>query len=101
MKPFLLLSTRPEDAAADGELAAFRHFGGLGVNDLERIRLEAHERTSPTWLRLSKLMNARLAELRAQNDAHLPTERTADLRGRIAMLKELLSLGDEPRKPTD
>lgn len=41
MKPFLLLSTRPEDAAADGELAAFRHFGGLGVNDLERIRLEA------------------------------------------------------------
>lgn len=41
MKPFLLLSTRPENAAADGELAAFRHFGGLGVNDLERIRLEA------------------------------------------------------------
>jgi len=41
VKPFLLLSTRPEDAAADGELAAFRHFGGLGVNDLERIRLEA------------------------------------------------------------
>ena len=41
MRPFLLLSTRPEDAAADGEYAAFRHFGGLGVNDLERIRLEA------------------------------------------------------------
>ena len=41
MKPFLLLSTRPEDAAADGELAAFRHFGGLGVTELERIRLEA------------------------------------------------------------
>jgi len=41
VRPFLLLSTRPEDAAADGELAAFRHFGGLGVNDIERIRLEA------------------------------------------------------------
>ena len=41
MRPFLLLSTRPEDAAADGELAAFRHFGGLGVNDIGRIPLAA------------------------------------------------------------
>lgn len=66
-----------------------------------RFELAGHERTSPVWLRLSKHMEARLSELRAMNDAHLPAERTADIRGRIAMLKELLSLGDEPRKPTD
>ena len=67
----------------------------------QRFELAGHERTSPVWLRLSKHMESRMAELRAQNDAHLPPERTADLRGRIAMLKELLSLGAEPRKPTD
>ena len=41
MKPFLLISTRPEDAAADGEYAQFRRYGGLGIGDLVRHRLEA------------------------------------------------------------
>ncbi|MBC7291294.1 MAG: glutamine amidotransferase [Actinotalea sp.] len=41
MKPFLLLATRAEDAAADGEYAAFRRFGGLGEDQLHRVRLEA------------------------------------------------------------
>lgn len=40
MKPFLLLSSRAEDVAADGEEAAFRRFGGLRADDLERVRME-------------------------------------------------------------
>lgn len=66
-----------------------------------RFALAGHERTHPLWARLAQHMEDRLANLRAMNDAHLPPERTADIRGRIAMLKELLSLGDEPRTPTD
>lgn len=41
MKPFLLLATRAEDEAADGEYAAFLEAGGLEPRELERIRLEA------------------------------------------------------------
>jgi GMP synthase (glutamine-hydrolysing) len=41
VKPFLLLGTRPEDAAADGELAAVQRFGGLAQDELVRVRLEA------------------------------------------------------------
>jgi GMP synthase (glutamine-hydrolysing) len=40
MKPFLLLSSRAEDVAADGEHAAFLRFGGLRDGELERIRME-------------------------------------------------------------
>jgi GMP synthase (glutamine-hydrolysing) len=40
MKPFLLLATRAQDAAADNEYAAFLDFSGLGERDLRRIRLE-------------------------------------------------------------
>ncbi|HMO11571.1 MAG TPA: glutamine amidotransferase [Actinotalea sp.] len=41
MKPFLLIGTRPEDAAADGELDAVLRFGGLDASTLVRVRLEA------------------------------------------------------------
>ena len=40
MKPFLLLSTRAEDLAADGEYAAFLALTGLPADKLRRIRLE-------------------------------------------------------------
>ena len=40
MKPFLLLATRPEDAAADNEYEAFLRFAGLAERDLRRERLE-------------------------------------------------------------
>lgn len=40
MKPFLLLATRAEDAAADNEYDAFLRFSGLGERDLHRHRLE-------------------------------------------------------------
>jgi GMP synthase (glutamine-hydrolysing) len=40
MKPFLLLATRAEDVAADGEYEAFLRFGGLRESELQRVRLE-------------------------------------------------------------
>ncbi|TQS39823.1 glutamine amidotransferase [Cryptosporangium phraense] len=40
MKPFLLLATRAEDAAADEEYEAFLRFSGLDERDLRRHRLE-------------------------------------------------------------
>ena len=40
MKPFLLLGTRAEDAAADNEYNSFLAFSGLGEGDLRRVRLE-------------------------------------------------------------
>lgn len=65
----------------------------------DRFKLEPHDRMNPLWLRLEKHMRHRLGELRATNDASVPPERTENLRGRIAQLKELLALADEPAKP--
>lgn len=39
-RPFLLLSTRPEDDAAEGEREAVERFGGLGPDDLVQFRVE-------------------------------------------------------------
>ena len=41
MKPFLLLSCRPEDAAAEGERLSVLHFSGLPDDMLHQIRVEA------------------------------------------------------------
>jgi GMP synthase (glutamine-hydrolysing) len=41
VRPFLLLSSRAEDVAADGEYAAFLRFSGLPPERLHRIRMEA------------------------------------------------------------
>lgn len=41
VKPFLLLATRADDEAADGEYDAFLRWGGLEERDLHRVRLEA------------------------------------------------------------
>jgi GMP synthase (glutamine-hydrolysing) len=40
MKPFVLLATRAEDPAADGEYGSFLRYGGLKPEELLRIRLE-------------------------------------------------------------
>ena len=40
MKPFLLVSTRPEDEAIEAEYRAFRTTSGLAVEDLEQVRLD-------------------------------------------------------------
>jgi len=41
MKPFVLLASRAEDDAADGEYAGFLQHGGLEPDELVRVRLEA------------------------------------------------------------
>ncbi len=41
VKPFVLLATRAEDAAADGEYEALLRYGGLTPDQLLRVRLEA------------------------------------------------------------
>ena len=41
MKPFLLLASRPEDAAADDEYLAYLRYTGLAEAQLVRIRMEA------------------------------------------------------------
>ncbi|TDK26516.1 glutamine amidotransferase [Arthrobacter crusticola] len=40
MKPFLLLATRADDAAAEGEYQGFLRFGGLAPDELHRVRVE-------------------------------------------------------------
>ncbi|HZK06165.1 MAG TPA: glutamine amidotransferase [Actinomycetaceae bacterium] len=42
MKPYLLISTRPEDHLADQEREAFARFGGLDDSELVQLRLEKH-----------------------------------------------------------
>ena len=41
MKPFLLLASRAEDAAAEDEYEAYLRYGGLEPSQLRRIRMEA------------------------------------------------------------
>lgn len=41
MKPFLLLASRAEDAAAEEEYEAYLTYGGLTPSQLRRVRLEA------------------------------------------------------------
>jgi GMP synthase (glutamine-hydrolysing) len=41
VRPFLLLSSRAEDVAAEGEYAAFLRFSGLPPERLRRVRMEA------------------------------------------------------------
>jgi GMP synthase (glutamine-hydrolysing) len=41
MRPFLLLASRAEDVAADGELDAVLRFSGLREDQLHRVRMEA------------------------------------------------------------
>jgi len=65
----------------------------------ERFKLAPQDRTNPLWIKLERHMQQVLAELRLMNDSTLPMERTEKLRGRIAQLKELLALADEPKPP--
>lgn len=57
--------------------------------------LTADERMTPVWRKLVKHMEAKLDELRQSNDGDYGEVTTAKLRGRIAMLKELIALDNE------
>jgi len=57
-----------------------------------------HERQSAVWQKLKPYLDTRLETLRRQNDGQLTPEQTAKLRGRIAEVKAILSLGtDKPQ----
>lgn len=65
----------------------------------ERFKLSPLEARTPLWIALSGHLEHRLALLRAQNDSmSLSEAKTAELRGRIAELKGLLTI-DQPDRP--
>jgi hypothetical protein len=51
-----------------------------------------HDFTTPTWRRLTQLLEARLQELREANDRPIAIEKTALIRGQISAIKDLLDL---------
>ena len=55
--------------------------------------LTQHELQDPVWLKLKAHLEDRLFDLRKQNDADLTQDQTVKLRGRIAEVKKILSLG--------
>jgi len=60
------------------------------------------EPKSPTWKAVEAYANERLNRLRLQNDsAALDQVETANIRGRIAALKELLALTQAPADVAD
>lgn len=59
------------------------------------MTLTDREKLTPLWAALEGHLKARLATLRAKNDAPMSEAETAVLRGRIAEVKAFLSLGDE------
>lgn len=56
------------------------------------FKLTEAERLSPVWARVKQILEERIAQHRIANDAGLPPEATAKLRGRISELKALLKL---------
>ena len=67
----------------------------------ERFKLSTLEARTPLWLALSGHLEHRLALLRAQNDSmSLGEAKTAELRGRIAEIKGLLTI-ERPDRPQD
>lgn len=61
------------------------------MNDFTLTQSDKH---SPLWARLKKHLDAELAIAREQNDSPLDADKTAALRGRIRLAKELIALGD-------
>ena len=74
----------------------------LMQND-EAFKLTNDERHSAVWKKIKDHISARIAENRRKNDCDLSQEDTAKVRGRIAELLYLESLGieDEPEKFAD
>lgn len=56
--------------------------------------LSTDEKNSPIWQKLKEEFSRRLIQLREENDRPLTEVETAKVRGRIAELKRIVSLGD-------
>lgn len=63
---------------------------GIGLND--------HQLSSDVWQLVEIYCEARLAELRAQNDVSRSLEVTEKLRGRIAEIKQFQRAGRPPAR---
>lgn len=60
------------------------------------------ERGSSVWQKIEKRLKEELESLRRKNDGNLPEIATARLRGQIAAVKDLLSIGtDKPTMPKE
>lgn len=66
------------------------------MTTMDRINIDVG---SATWVSIRDWATAKITTCRKRNDAQLPMENTAALRGEIAVLKELLAL--EQAKPID
>lgn len=58
------------------------------------------DKNTGLWLSLKGHMERQLAAARVRNDWSLPEHETATIRGEIACLKRLISLGDDRPKMT-
>jgi len=64
--------------------------------------LSVNDRTSAVWQKLKPYLEKRLETLRRKNDSDKSQEQTAKLRGQIAEVNHLLSLGtDRPQVPDE
>ena len=88
MKPFLVLASRPEDAVADAEFAAFVRFSGLAEDDFVRIRMEQAPLPS---IRLADYSGAILGG--SPFTASIPVEDKSPVQRRVE--EELFALLDE------
>jgi hypothetical protein len=55
------------------------------------MKLTEGDKLSAVWQKLEPYLNDRLDACRKQNDGDLSPEQTAKLRGRVAMLREILA----------
>jgi hypothetical protein len=63
------------------------------------FKLTRHEISGSTWLKTQQLFTSMLQREREKNDSNaLTEEKTAAIRGKIALLKELLGLDAELRE---
>lgn len=65
------------------------------AEDMLNAVFTKEDAVSPTWLRLRAHIERRIQVLRVKNDKAMSPEDTAALRGRIAELKNLLTM-DKP-----
>jgi hypothetical protein len=60
------------------------------------LTLTKFEQQNPVWLKLKSYLEEELLRLRALNDKMVSEVSTAETRGRIAQIKDLLRVEDEP-----
>lgn len=60
-------------------------------------QLSQEARISTAWEEIRGILEERLERHRQKNDAEDTPEKTARLRGRIAEIKDILALGEEPK----